>query len=420
MKILIVGSGGREHALVWKISQSKRVSKIFAAPGNPGMNNLAECVDIKPSNIIELADFAQEEKIDLTVVGPEQPLGLGIVDEFNGRNLKIFGPTQKAAMIETSKSFAKEFMRKNNIPTPAFKISNSASDALEYFRSASFPLVVKVDGFAAGKGVYICHKKEEAEASVKEVMLDGKFGKSGERVVIEEFLRGQEMSFMVISDGKRVIPLATAMDYKKALDHDKGPNTGGMGAISPAPQISRDLFNTIMKNIIEPTITGLKFENKKFKGVLYAGLMITREGPKVLEFNARFGDPETQVILMRLKSDLVDILEGSADENLFDVNADWDKNVSGCVVLAAKGYPGQYAKGQKIQGLERAKAMGLEVFHAGTSQAKGDLVTAGGRVLNVCATAPTLKEAMGKIYDGIAFVAFDEMIFRRDIGWSRE
>ena len=420
MKILIVGSGGREHALVWKISQSKRVNKIFAAPGNPGMSSLAECVDIKPSNIIELADFAQEQKIDLTVVGPEQPLALGIVDEFNGRNLKIFGPTQKAAMIETSKSFAKEFMHKNNIPTPAFKTFNSATDALDYFRSASFPLVLKADGLAAGKGVYICHKKEEAEDGIKEIMLDGKFGKAGEKVVVEEFLVGQEMSFMVVCDGKRVIPLASAMDYKKALDNDKGPNTGGMGAISPAPQITKDLFNTIMKSIIEPTVAGLKFENKKYKGIMYAGLMITREGPKVLEFNARFGDPETQVVLMRLKSDLVDILEGSADENLFDVSADWDKNVSGCVVLAAKGYPGKYDKGQKIQGLERAKVMGLEVFHAGTAQVKDSLVTSGGRVLNVCASAPTLKEAMDKIYDGISFIAFDDMIFRRDIGWSRK
>jgi phosphoribosylamine---glycine ligase len=420
MKILIVGSGGREHALVWKISQSKRVNKIFAAPGNPGMSSLAECVDIKPSNIIELADFAQEEKIDLTVVGPEQPLALGIVDEFNSRNLKIFGPTQKAAMIETSKSFAKEFMHKNNIPTPAFKTFNSAVDALDYFRSASFPLVLKADGLAAGKGVYICHKKEEAEDGIKEIMLDGKFGKSGEKVVVEEFLSGQEMSFMVVCDGKRVIPLASAMDYKKALDNDKGPNTGGMGAISPAPLITKDLFNTIMKSIIEPTVAGLKFENKKYKGIMYAGLMITREGPKVLEFNARFGDPETQVVLMRLKSDLVDILEGSADENLFDVSADWDKNVSGCVVLAAKGYPGKYDKGQKIQGLERAKVMGLEVFHAGTARVKDSLVTSGGRVLNVCASAPTLKEAMDKIYDGISFIAFDDMIFRRDIGWSRK
>jgi phosphoribosylamine--glycine ligase len=420
MKILIVGSGGREHALVWKISQSKRVNKIFAAPGNPGMMPLADLVDIKAASIIELADFAQEEKIDLTVVGPEQPLALGIVDEFNNRNLKIFGPTQKAAMIETSKSFAKEFMRKNNIPTPDFKVLNSAGEALEYFSRAQFPLVIKADGLAAGKGVYICRKTDEAAAAIKEVMLEGKFGQSGERVVVEEFLNGQEMTFMAVCDGKRIFPLATSMDYKKALEGDKGPNTGGMGAISPAPQISKDLFNQIMKTIIQPTVSGLKFENKEYKGLLYAGLMLTREGPKVLEFNARFGDPETQVVLMRLKSDLVDILEGAADENLFDIVADWEENVSGCVVLAAKGYPQKHASGQKILGLERAKSLGVEVFHAATAQGKGGLVSAGGRVLNVCATAPTLKEAMAKIYDGISFITFEDMNFRRDIGLIRK
>jgi len=410
MKILIVGSGGREHALVWKISQSKRVNKIFAAPGNPGMAHLADLVDIKPTSIIELADFAQSEKIDLTVVGPEQPLALGIVDEFN----------QKAAMIETSKSFAKEFMRKNNIPTPDFKVIHSANEAMEYFPRAQFPLVIKADGLAAGKGVYICRKREDGEEAIKEIMLDGKFGQSGERVVIEEFLSGQEMSFMVVCDGKRIFPLATSMDYKKALEGDKGPNTGGMGAISPAPQVGKELFNQIMKSIIQPTVSGLKFENKEYKGLLYAGLMITRDGPRVLEFNARFGDPETQVVLMRLKSDLVDILEGAADENLFEVGADWDDNAAGCVVLTAKGYPQKYASGRRIQGLERAKSLGVEVFHAGTAQGRDGLVSAGGRVLNVCATAPTLKEAMAKIYDGISFITFDDMSFRRDIGWSRK
>ncbi len=420
MKILIVGSGGREHALLWKISQSKRVNKIFVAPGNPGMKQLADLVDIKPTSIIELADFAQEEKIDLTVVGPEQPLALGIVDEFNSRNLKIFGPTQKAAMIETSKSFAKEFMRKNNIPTPEFKVINSAAEAMEYFPGAQFPLVIKADGLAAGKGVFICRKRPEADEAIKEIMLEGKFGQSGERVVIEEFLTGQEMTFMVVCDGKRIFPLATSMDYKKALEGDKGPNTGGMGAISPAPMISKELFNQIMKTIIQPTVSGLKFENKEYKGLLYAGLMITREGPKVLEFNARFGDPETQVVLMRLKSDLVDILEGSADENLFDIVADWEENVSGCVVLAAKGYPQKYASGANIQGLDRAKSLGVEIFHAGTAQGRDGLVSAGGRVLNVCATAPTMKEAMDKIYNGISFITFDDMVFRRDIGLNRK
>jgi phosphoribosylamine--glycine ligase len=420
MKILIVGSGGREHALVWKISQSKRVTKIFAAPGNPGMTQLAERVDIKPASIIELADFAQEQKIDLTVIGPEQPLALGIVDEFNNRNLKIFGPSQKAAMIETSKSFAKEFMRKNNIPTPEFKIIASAAEALEHFSRAQFPLVVKADGLAAGKGVYICRKPEEAADAVNEIMVEGKYGQSGERVVVEEFLAGSEMSFMAVCDGKRIFPLATSMDYKKALEGDKGPNTGGMGAISPAPQINRKLFDQIMKSIIQPTVAGLKFENKEYRGLLYAGLMITRDGPQVLEFNARFGDPETQVVLMRLKSDLVDILEGAADQNLFDVPADWDENVAGCVVLASRGYPQKYASGQLIEGLERSKSLGVEVFHAGTAQEAEGLVSAGGRVLNVCATGPTLKEAMAKIYDGISFVAFDGMTFRRDIGWIRK
>ncbi len=420
MKVLIVGSGGREHALVWKISQSKRVTRIFAAPGNPGMTQLAERIDIKPTSIIELADFAQAEKVDLTVVGPEQPLALGLVDEFNSRNLKIFGPTQKAAMIETSKSFAKEFMRKNNIPTSEFNVFNSPTEALDYFSKAQFPLVVKADGLAAGKGVYICRKEEEATEAVNDVMLEGKYGKSGERIVVEDFLSGQEMSFMAVCDGRRIFPLATAMDYKKALDGDKGPNTGGMGSISPAPQISKELFNQIMKTIIQPTVAGLKFENKEFKGLLYAGLMITREGPQVLEFNARFGDPETQVVLLRLKSDLVDILEGAADENLFEVAADWEESVAGCVVLAAKGYPRKYDTGKRIQGLERAKSLGVEVFHAGTAQDAEGLVTSGGRVLNVCATGPTLKEAMAKIYDGISFITFDEMAFRRDIGWSRK
>lgn len=420
MNILIVGSGGREHALVWKISQSKRVTKIFAAPGNPGMTRLAEQVDIKPASIIELADFAQERKIDLTVIGPEQPLALGIVDEFNSRNLKIFGPSQKAAMIETSKSFAKEFMRKNNIPTPEFKVFASPSEALEHVSRAQFPLVVKADGLAAGKGVYICRKPEDAAAAVNEVMVEGKYGQSGERVVVEEFVAGSEMSFMAVCDGKRIFPLATSMDYKKALEGDKGPNTGGMGAISPAPQINRELFNQIMKTIIQPTVAGLKFENKEYRGLLYAGLMITREGPQVLEFNARFGDPETQVVLMRLKSDLVDILEGAADQNLFDVPAEWDENVAGCVVLASRGYPRKYDSGQRIEGLERAKSLGVEVFHAGTVQEAEGLVSAGGRVLNVCATGPTLKETMAKIYDGISFIAFDGMTFRRDIGWMRK
>lgn len=416
MKVMVVGSGGREHALVWKISQSRRVDKIYAAPGNAGMRDLAELVDIKPSNIIELADFAKEEKIDLTVVGPEQLLALGIVDEFNSRNLKIFGPTQKAAMIESSKAFAKELMRKNNIPTAQFEVFSSSVDALNYLDRARFPLVIKTDGLAAGKGVVICQNRNQADDAIREIMLESKYGKAGEKIIIEEYLVGVEMSFMAISDGKRIIPLATSMDYKKAQENNQGPNTGGMGAISPCPEVSKELIDNVMRNVIKPVIEAMRFENKEFKGCLYAGLMLTADGIRVLEFNARFGDPETQALMMRLKSDLLDLLEGAADQNLFEVAPEWHEHVSACVVLASRGYPGKYETGKRIQGLERAKAQGVEVFHSGTVFQDGALYTAGGRVLNVCATGPTLKETMDKIYNGISFMSFENMMFRQDIG----
>ncbi|UCH98601.1 MAG: phosphoribosylamine--glycine ligase [Candidatus Aminicenantes bacterium] len=416
MKILVVGSGGREHALVWKIAQSKRVDKIYAAPGNAGMKDLAELVDVKASNTVELGDFAQDGGIDLTVVGPEMSLALGIVDEFRRRNLKIYGPTQKAATIESSKAFAKSFMKKNGIPTAPFQVFDSSIEAINYIRSANFPLVVKADGLAGGKGVFVCKDIKDAEESIRVIMLENKFGKSGERVVVEEFLEGTEMSFMAVSDGKRALPLVTSMDYKKAYENDKGPNTGGMGAISPAPQINNELYGSIMKSIIYPTIEGLKFEGKEFRGTLYAGLMITDSGPQVLEFNVRFGDPEIQPVLMRMKSDLVDLLEGAAEGNLFDVPAEWDEKVSGCVVLASKGYPVKYNTNKKIEGLERAKSMGVEVFHAGTIIKEDNYYTAGGRVLNVCTTADSLKDAMKKIYDAISFISFDNIYFRQDIG----
>jgi phosphoribosylamine--glycine ligase len=416
MKVMVIGSGGREHALVWKISQSKRVDKIYAAPGNPGMKDLAEPVDIEASNTIELADFAQEENIDLTVVGPEMSLALGVVDEFRKRNLKIFGPTQKAADIEASKAFAKDFMKKNGIPTAEYKVFDSSIEAINYIKSATFPLVIKADGLAAGKGVFICQNIDDAQDSVRIIMLENKFGKSGEHIVVEEFLTGREMSFMVISDGKRVIPLATSMDYKKAEENDKGPNTGGMGAISPAPDVTTELYNDIMKRVIYPTIEGLKFEGKEFRGVLYAGLMMTPLGPKVLEFNVRFGDPETQAVLLRMKSDLVDLLEGSAEGNLFDIPVEWDKKVAGCVVLTSKGYPMKYDTGKEINGLERAKALGVEAFHAGTTFKDDNFYTAGGRVLNICALGGTLKDTMKKIYDSISFISFDNINFRQDIG----
>ncbi len=416
MKVMVVGSGGREHALVRQISQSKRVREIFAAPGNAGMKSLAKIIDIKDSNIIELADFAQQNEIDLTVVGPEMPLSLGIVDEFDKRNLKIFGPSQKAATLESSKAFAKEFMKRIGIPTAGYKIFTSPQEAADYLKKAPFPQVIKASGLAGGKGVFPCRTINEAVEAIKTIMIEKKFGKSGGEVIIEEFLEGQEMSFMAISDGKRVIPLVTSMDYKKALENDKGGNTGGMGAISPAPAINKDLFNTIMKTIIVPTIQGMKFENKEFRGVLYAGLMITQAGPYVLEFNVRFGDPETQAILLRLNSDLVDMLEGSAEGNLYDIPVEWEEGVSACLVLTSKGYPQRFETDKMIMGLERAKAMGVEIFHAGTVFRDNAYFTAGGRVLNICAKCPTMAEAMRKIYDAVAFIGYDNMNFRQDIG----
>ncbi len=416
MKILVIGSGGREHALTWKISQSKRVEKIYALPGNSGIGELAEIVDIDASNIIEIADFVQKEGIHLTVVGPELPLSLGIVDEFNRRNLKIFGPTQKAAQIETSKVFAKEFMKKNKIPTSGFKVFNSAMEAVNHLKSVEFPVVIKTDGLAGGKGVFICKDIKAAEESVRTILLESKFGKAGEQIIIEDFLKGEELSFIVISDGKRALPMATSMDYKKALENDEGPNTGGMGAISPSPIISEKLFNKIMKTIINPTIEGMRFEGKEFRGVLYAGLMITSSGPITLEFNARFGDPETQALMLRLQSDIVDIFEGSIEGSLFDVETKWDDNVSACVVLTSEGYPGNYETGKEISGLKRAKASGSEIFHAGTKFENNKHFTSGGRVLNVCSKSKTMKDTMEQIYDSIQFIKFDNMFCRKDIG----
>lgn len=416
MKVLVIGSGGREHALTWKISQSKRVDKIYAIPGNCGIGELAEIVDIDATNIIEIADFAQKEKIHMTIVGPELPLSLGIVDEFDRRNLKIFGPTQKAAQIESSKVFAKEFMKKNKIPTADFKVFNSAMDAVNYLKSSNFPVVIKTDGLAGGKGVFICKDIKEAEESVRTILLESKFGKAGENIIIEDFIQGEELSFIVISDGKRALPMATTMDYKKALENDEGPNTGGMGAISPSPAISEKLFNEIMKTIIIPTIEGMRFEGKEFRGVLYAGLMITPSGPLTLEFNARFGDPETQALMLRLQSDIVDIFEGSIEGSLFDVETKWDENVSACVVLTSEGYPGNYESGKEIEGLKRAKATGSEIFYAGTKLEDNKYFTAGGRVLNVCSKGKTLKDTMEQIYDSIQFIKYENKFYRKDIG----
>ncbi len=419
MKILVIGSGGREHALAWKINQIPLCKELYCAPGNAGTEQIATNISLDPSNIIELAKFALEKEIDFTVVGPELPLTLGIVDEFDSKNLKIFGPTRKASEIEGSKVFAKEFMKRHKIPTPEFEIANSPNEAKKIISSGrfSFPLVIKADGLAGGKGALICKNSKEAEKAINLLMIEKKFGKSGERIVVEEFLTGREVSFIVITDGRRISPLVTTMDYKKVYDDDKGPNTGGMGAISPSPFVDSSTFQKIVDKIIYPTISGLLEEGRKFKGTLYAGLMLTSEGPKVLEFNCRFGDPETQPQVLRLESDLLEILLSAYDERLLEKEAKWSEKPAGCVVLTSGGYPEKYETEKPISGLEEVENLkDIVVFHAGTKFLDGQIVTSGGRVLNICSTGSSLSEAMSNIYDAISFIHFEGMHYRKDIG----
>ncbi len=423
MKILLVGSGGREHALAWKLARSPRVEKVYVAPGNGGTGLVAENVPLADTDIAGLLAFAEQEKIGLTVVGPEVPLTMGIVDAFEKRGLRIFGPTKKAAEIEGSKVFAKEFMARHRIPTGRFKVADSFDQAKKILASGEFgfPLVVKADGLAAGKGVVVCPTPKKAEETAGEMLVQKKFGAAGRRVVIEEFLRGREVSFIVVSDGLRAQPLVSAMDHKAAYDGDKGPNTGGMGAISPSPLMTEKLHEEIMTSVITPALTRLLEEGRKFKGVLYAGLMITEDGPRVLEFNGRFGDPETQPQMLRLESDLVDLLTAAVDEDVLATEVRWSVRPSGCVVLASGGYPGRYEKGKIISGLAEAEAVpGVTVFHAGTKFENGVTLTAGGRVLDVCATDETLAKAMGQIYDACGKIYFEAMHCRRDIGAVKE
>jgi phosphoribosylamine--glycine ligase len=423
MKILIVGSGGREHALAWKISQSPHLEKLFCAPGNPGTMSIAENVAIDSSDIQGLADFAAQEKIGLTVVGPELPLTQGIVDDFEERGLKIFGPNKKTAELEGSKVFAKQFMERHQIPTAISKTAESPDAAVEILNSGkfSFPLVVKADGLAAGKGVIICENLKEAEEIVRLIMVERKFGEAGRRVLVEEYLRGKETSFIVLSDGEEVVPLVTTMDHKPVYDGDKGPNTGGMGAISPSPFIDKELFSEIMRSIVFPTVTHMREEGRKYKGVLYVGLMLTEEGPKVLEYNCRFGDPETQPQVLRMESDLVDILLAITEEDAQGKEIRWSPKASGCVVLASGDYPLAYEKGKRIEGLSQAsETPGIAIFHAGTKFQDGEYYTNGGRVLGICASEENLSETMEKIYKTISGISFEGMHFRRDIGALRE
>lgn len=418
MKALVVGSGGREHALAWKIAKSPKISKVFCAPGNGGTRLAAENVPIAETDIPALADFAAKEEIDLTVVGPEIPLSLGIVDEFEKRGLRIFGPSKKAVELEASKVFAKQFMERHRIPTGKFRIADSPESARAVLAGGEFgfPVVLKADGLAAGKGVLVCRNEEEAEAGVKEIMVEKRFGGAGGRILIEEFLRGREVSFIVIADGAKALPLVTTMDHKTVFDGGKGPNTGGMGTISPSPFLDRKMYARIMSTIILPTVTRMLEEGRKYKGALYAGLMLTADGPKVLEYNCRFGDPETQPQMLRLESDFVDLLMASIAEDILADEVTWNRRAAGCVVLASDGYPGSYEKGRTIQGLEDAERLGAVVFHAGTKFEKGRYRTDGGRVLGVCAAEPRLSETMNRIYRAVEKISFEGMHYRRDIG----
>lgn len=423
MRILVIGSGSREHALVWKIAQSKLASKIFCAPGNAGISKQALCVNIKTEDISRLLDFAKKEKIDLTVVGPEAPLALGIADEFSGSKLKIFGPSRKAAQLEASKVFAKEIMAKYNVPTANFEIFEDKEAALRYIRKKGAPCVIKADGLAQGKGVVVAKAIKEAEEAVELIMEKRVFGEAGNKVIVEDCLEGQEASILVFTDSKEVIPLATSQDHKRIFEGDRGPNTGGMGAYSPAPVVTKGLFKEILDKIILRTIDGLAREGINYKGVLYAGVMLTKAGPMALEFNVRFGDPETQAILPRLKSDLLEIMLAVSEDRLGGITKngglEWDRRSCICVVCASGGYPGEYEKGKEISGLDQAeKIKDVAVFHAGTKKLAGKYLTNGGRVLGVTGLGNTLKEAIDKTYKAVGKIKFEGMHFRKDIGYK--
>jgi phosphoribosylamine--glycine ligase len=416
MKVLVIGSGGREHALVWKLRQSPRVSQIYCAPGNGGISGEAECVPADLKNVGSLLAIANQFRPDLTVVGPEIPLQLGVVDAFNARGWPVFGPTKAAAQLESSKSFAKQFMQRHRIPTAHYAICNSSAEVKHELSRFSAPLVVKADGLAAGKGVVICKTKEEAAAAAAE-MLSGKMvGEAGARVVIEECLQGDEISFLVLSDGERVAPLVAAQDHKRVGDGDTGPNTGGMGAYSFPALLDEQMTHWLLHHVACPVVEGMNAEGMEYKGILYCGLMMTARGPMVLEFNCRFGDPETQPILMRLESDLVEAIEASIEGRVSDGDFRWSQDAAVCVVMASGGYPGTIDVGKKITGIEDAdKLAGVKVFHSGTSTRDGGYYTAGGRVLGVTARAESLPKAVARAYEAVDKIQFDGGHYRKDI-----
>ncbi|WP_298267822.1 phosphoribosylamine--glycine ligase [Geobacter sp.] len=417
MKVLVVGGGGREHALVWKIARSPLVTKVYCAPGNPGIGLIAENVPVKVDDLDGLLAFARAKAIDLTVVGPELPLSLGIVDRFEENGLTIFGARQNAAIIEASKAFSKDLMHKYGVPTAAYGVFTDVEPAVAFIDRTGIPIVIKADGLAAGKGVIIARSRDEAVATVRDMLSGNAFGSAGSRVVIEEFLVGEEASFLAFTDGKNIIPLASAQDHKAVYDGDRGPNTGGMGAYSPAPVVTPVIHEKAMTEVMRQTVDGMAAEGRPYRGVLYAGLMINGEEVKTLEFNARFGDPECQPLLMRMKSDIVPVLMAVAKGDLSGISIEWHDKAAVCVVMAAGGYPGDYRKGDEIRGLDAAAALDdLFVFHAGTAEANGKIVTGGGRVLGVTALGATVQDAIDRAYQGVAAITWEGVHFRRDIG----
>lgn len=417
MKVMVVGSGGREHAIIKALKKSRDVEEIFALPGNGGMAADATCVNIAAKDIPAIVNFAKEKKIDYAVVAPDDPLVLGAVDALNDVGVPCFGPNKAAAIIEGSKVFSKNFMKKYGIPTAKYEVFSDMDEALKYLEDAPIPTVVKADGLALGKGVIICMTREEAKDAVKSMMQDKVFGESGANIVIEEFLTGPEVSVLSFTDGKTVVPMVSSMDHKRALDHDEGLNTGGMGTVAPNPYYTSDIAKECMEKIFLPTIEGMKKEGRTFKGCLYFGLMLTADGPKVIEYNCRFGDPETQVVLPRLKTDLIDILEAVREERLAELPIEWSEDACACVVMASGGYPAAYKKGLPIRGLDKqGQVPGAVVYHAGTKYENGCFYTNGGRVLGVTAAAPTLDEALKKAYEAVGHIDFEGAHYRRDIG----
>lgn len=417
MKVLIVGSGGREHAIATSVAKSSRVDKIYCAPGNAGIAQIAECVDIAAMELEKLADFAEEKKIDLTIIGMDDPLVAGVVDVFEERGLRVFGPRKNAAILEGSKAFSKDLMKKYNIPTAAYETFTSPEEALAYLEDSKYPVVLKADGLALGKGVLICNTKEEAKAGVKTLMLDKQFGSAGDKIVVEEFMTGREVSVLCYCDGTHIAPMTSAQDHKRAKDGDQGLNTGGMGTFSPSPFYTNEVDEFCHKYIYQASMDAMKAEGRDFVGIMFFGLMLTENGPKVLEYNARFGDPEAQVVLPRMKNDIIDVMEACIDGKLDQIDLEFENNAAVCVVLASEGYPEKYEKGKLISGLETFEGKeGYYVFHAGTKQTEEGIVTNGGRVLGVTAKGKDLKEARANAYAATDWISFENKYKRNDIG----